>query len=737
MYGYPEVENRRTTFIYGSVSDITESVNAQDTVKNSALQQSVIAEIGMVALRDDLNIEEFTQQVNNLVTQLMTVPWCVVVEFHQDAQNFTIHSMVGKTVPSKIKSQAYDKSSFLGYVLHRDDPVLVPDWSKETRFKPPVAYGELGIKTSLSVVIPMHEKPFGILTIHDAAPRQFSGAEINLLQTLANIIGTYIQQRQTQETIKEQRIITDALIDIAAVLNSQTELNDILRLILNSMSQIVPTVDSSNIMLINHERETATIAIRHNSNPDAPYDRVGIEFSLKDMVIVSRVIESGEPVVLNDINEAEGWYTVPSTSWIQSYLSIPIFAGTECIGVINLDSGKLNAFTTDHVKSIQALVDQASIAIQNARHAENLTKEVEKRTQELQEERAQFQAILNSTGEGIFYSRNYVMQFTNEKLSEMMGYTEEEMLGQSSYIFRPTDLSESEKKDRESANQALETKGIARTEYRLKRKDGTTFIAGLTISRVRTTDDTIENVTVVRNINREKEIEAQKETFISNAAHELRNPITILNTRMYLMKNKKAVTQSDVERLEVVVQKMNALVAGLLDLSRFESGRIQLNLQSIILQTVIDDVMMYQIPEAEKKQMTLTSNMPDTPITMIADSLRFNQVLTNFISNSINYTPEKGHITVTADYLDDSHNMIVIEVEDDGIGIDKESLKTIFQAFSQAHNNRTNTGTGLGLSISKQIVEAHGGHIQVESVEGEGSRFILYMPTTAVDQNDL
>lgn len=735
-YGYPEVENDRTTMIYGAVSDITELVNAQDTVKNSALQQSVIAEIGMVAVRDDLDIQDFTKQANNLVTQLMMVPWCVIVEYHPDLQKFTVHSIVGKTVPGEIESKPDDESSFLGYVLHQNDPVLVPDWSKETRFKPPNAYVELGIKTSLSVVIPMHDKPFGIINIHDTAPREFSGSEINLLQTVANIIGTYIQQRRTQATMQEQRIITDALIDIAAVLSSQTELNDILELILNSMSRIVPTVDSSNIMLIDHERDVATVAIRHNANPDVPFDRVGIEIPLSDMVIVSQVIKSGEPALLNNVNEVDDWYTVPSTEWIQSYLSIPIFAGADCIGVINLDSGKLNAFTTDHVKQIEAFLDQASIAIQNAQHAENLVKEVEKRTRELQAERAQLQAILNSTGEGIFYSRNYIMMFTNETLSEMMGYKAEEMMGHSSFMFRPDDLSASELKVREIANQSLETNGLARTEFRLKRKDGTTFIAGLTISRVLKTDNVFENVTVVRDINREKEIEAQKETFISNAAHELRNPITTLNTRLYLMKNTENITQEHVEKLEVVVQKMNALVAGLLDMSRFESGRIQLNLQSVILQTVINDVMTYQIPEAEKKQMTVTYTVPDTPITMIADSLRFNQVLTNFVSNSINYTLEKGHITVTADYVDESHEMVVIEVADNGIGIDKESLKTIFQPFSQAHNNRTNTGTGLGLSISKQIVEAHGGHIKVESVEGEGSRFILYMPTTAIDQND-
>jgi PAS domain S-box-containing protein len=438
----------------------------------------------------------------------------------------------------------------------------------------------------------------------------------------------------------------------------------------------------------------------------------------------------------SNVSEDDSWRVIPVTSWIRSYLGAPIFAGSECIGVINLESSKLNAFTLDHVKRIQAFLDQASVAIQNTRYAENLVQEVEKRTQELQAERAQFQAILSSTGEGIFYSQDFTMRFTNEKLSEMMGYTAEEMLGQSSLIFRPDDLTEAELHTRQKIQTDLYTTGLSRAELRFKRKDGSIFMGGVTASIIKVQNGVRESVTVVRDISKEKEIEAQKETFISNASHELRGPISTLNMRMYIMRNKPVVMQDDVEKLEVVVQKMNALVAGLLDLSRFESGRIKLNLQSVILQDVLEDVMLYQLPEAEGKQIMLTYTAPEEPITMIADSLRVNQVLTNLVANSINYTLEKGDIKVIVDYEDDSKTVVIIEVTDNGIGIDEESLKTIFQPFSQAHNNRTNTGTGLGLSISKQIVEAHGGHVQVESVDGEGSSFTIYMPTTALTQDD-
>jgi PAS domain S-box-containing protein len=300
-YAYPQVENGQTSVVYGSVSDITDLVNAEEAIRYSAMQQSVIAEIGMVAVKGELGSEEFVDQVLNFLNQLMNVPWSVAIEYHASTQKFMIHSVVGEPEIAKVESDPDDRNTFLGYVLHQNDPVVVPDWSKETRFQPLQILRDLGVQTSLSVVVPMQDKPFGVLNVHDTNLRQFTGEQINLLQTIANIIGTHIQQRQTQEAVREQRILADALIRIAAVLNSESELIDILKLILNTLSQVIPAAESCNVMLVDKDRNTANIAYYYTINSDLPYIQIGHEVSLDDIPNVANMIATGEPIISDNV----------------------------------------------------------------------------------------------------------------------------------------------------------------------------------------------------------------------------------------------------------------------------------------------------------------------------------------------------------------------------------------------------------------------------------------------------
>lgn len=734
-HAYPVVVDGRTTSIYGSVRDITDYIKSEETLSNLALQQAMIAEIGETVANANLDINEFIQQILKLVTELMDVPLCVLIEHDTEKSKFVLHSMIGQP-QGQIEADPQDTTSYLGYVLYQNTAVVVRDWSNETRFKRPTAYDNLKIQSSLSVVVPMQEHAFGILSVHDRSSRQFSSEYINLLQTIANLFGMYIQQHQIQQAEQKQRMMAEALIDIATILNSQHELDEIFHTILGFVSQIVPVVDSSNIMILDKERGIVKIVVRHQVNKSIPEVGAGQEIPLESVPLFTKIMETGRPIILNNIEQAEDWYIIPETAWIKSNLGAPIFAGTESIGIVSLDSAQLNAFTEEHAKQLHAFLNQANIAIQNARYAENLTQEVEKRTQELQAEQAQLQAILGATGEGIFYSHESKILFANKVLAEMMGYPLTEILGKSSHMFRPDDLSEDELQVREMIKQQIRDIGFIREEIRFQRKDGSIFIGEVTASRIQYHDDHVEAVTVIRDVSREKAIEAQKETFISNAAHELRAPITTLNTRMYLMKNKDTIENDDIQKIDIVVQKMNALVSGLLDWSRFEHGRIQLNLQSVILQDILNEVLDYQLPEAQKKQIIIKYHILEEPINMIADSLRLNQVVTNLISNAINYSPNESQIEIIVGYMDSTYSAVKINVMDNGIGIDEESLKTIFQPFSQAHNNTTGSGTGLGLSISKQIVDAHGGKIEVESVEGEGSHFTVYLPVEAIQADD-
>jgi len=727
-YAYPVTEDGQATFIYGSVSDLTSNVIAEETLKNYAMQQAVVAEIGMVAVDNQLDVEEFALQALNLVTQLMEVPWCTLLEYHPTENRFSAHSVIGRQWTGEINNQADDTSSYLGYVLDQNDPVVINDWSREKRFAKPPALVAFDIQSSLSVVVPMQDVPFGVLNIHSDTHRQFTADNINVLQMVANIIGAYIQQKRIQAAEHEHHMVAEALSDIAALLNSATELDDILLIILNFVSQIVPVVDSSNIMLVNPDRQTATIAIRHNVNESIPPATSGQEIPLDEIPLFVEMIETGKPKVINDVTENELWHVIPETRWIRSYLAAPIFAGDECLGVVNMDSANPNVFTHEHLEQLEVFMNHASIAIQNARHAEELAREVEIQTQQLQSERAQLQAFFHATGEGIFYSVDKEMLFVNQKFCEMMGYDKDELLGQRSTILRPDDLTEEEIIARERITQDLRTKGLSRAEIRFQRKDGAKFVGAVTASRVSLEGEKILSVTIVRDISQELAIQEQRNSFISHAAHELRNPITSLNTRVYLMKKKEDLSNRDIEKVEQIVQKMNSLVSGLLDFSRYENGRIPLNLKSVIVQNVLGEVHDIQQAEAEKDNLTLTFQMPDTPVTMVADELRLYQIVTNLVSNAIHYTPNGGDIHVSLDYVDATQEQIVIHVRDTGVGIPKDKQAHLFQPFFQVNEEHAAMGTGLGLSITKQLVEAHGGEITVKSNVGEGTCFTVTLP---------
>lgn len=727
-YAYPVIEDGKATLIYGSVSDLTSTVIAEQTLKNYAMQQAVLAEIGMVAVENQLGIDEFAQQAINLVVQLMEVPWCVLFEYHQTENRFSLHTMVGERWEGEIEGKPDNPSTFLGYVLKQNAPIIIQDWETETRFQQPQSMIDFNIRSTCSVVVPMQDKSFGILNMHSVQPKHFTGDDINVLQMVANMIGAYIQQKELLSAEQEHHMVAEALSDIAAVLNSATELDDILLIILNFVAQIVPVVDSSNIMLLDAEGQVANLTTRHAVNPDIPPAPAGQVISLDDIPLFMQMVETGKPLVINDVSQDDRWHVLPETSWIRSYLAAPIFAGNECLGVVSLDSARPNAFTSEHVEQLEVFMHHASIAIQNARHAEELAHEVEIRTQQLQSERAQLQAFFHATGEGIFYSIDKDMLFVNHRFSEMMGYDKDELLGMSSFILRPDDLNDEEVAERDRITKELRTVGMSRAEIRFQRKDGTIFMGAVTASRVSVEGDKILAVTVVRDISQEIAMQEQRNDFISHASHELRNPISALNTRVYLMKKRENPTAEDVEKVEQIVDKMNALASGLLDISRFESGRIPLNLQSVIVQSVMTEVQDIQSPEAEAKDITLTFEMMDDPVTMVADELRLYQVVTNLVTNAIHYTPNGGDIQVSLDYASESHNYIVITVQDTGEGIPADKLPNLFQPFFQVHAKHASSGTGLGLSITEKIVRAHGGDISVTSEVGKGSCFIVKLP---------
>ncbi|PJJ84594.1 PAS domain-containing sensor histidine kinase [Mucilaginibacter auburnensis] len=223
--------------------------------------------------------------------------------------------------------------------------------------------------------------------------------------------------------------------------------------------------------------------------------------------------------------------------------------------------------------------------------------------------------------------------------------------------------------------------------------------------------------------------EIRKNDFIAMASHELKTPLTSLKAyiQLLLMKARKTDNEfliSSLKKSENQVNKMTSLIYGFLDLSKIEAGKLKLNLSEFDMNTVIEEV----IAESEPIAPGYTIQFERTTVLNIkADAEKISQVLVNFISNAVKYSPKHSTIKVVAMQKD---GFVKVAVHDEGIGIDSESQRHIFERFYRVDHPETKgfSGFGIGLYLSAEIIKLHKGVIGVESKENEGSAFYFELP---------
>jgi NtrC-family two-component system sensor histidine kinase KinB len=236
-------------------------------------------------------------------------------------------------------------------------------------------------------------------------------------------------------------------------------------------------------------------------------------------------------------------------------------------------------------------------------------------------------------------------------------------------------------------------------------------------------------VLLLRDVTRLKEVERLKSEFVMAASHELRTPLTSLGMSVDLLLEHAAqgLPEKDRDLLQAAheeVHRMKALVNDLLDLSKIEAGRIELEFESAPVQTLFDHVREVFRSQMEMKAVTLSSQLDDNLPEVRADANKITWVLTNLISNALRYVNKGGRIQLKASRIGPH---VHLAVSDDGPGIPQHYQSKIFQKFVQIKGQEAG-GSGLGLAICKEIVRAHGGAIWVESSQGKGSTFTFTLP---------
>jgi signal transduction histidine kinase len=235
-----------------------------------------------------------------------------------------------------------------------------------------------------------------------------------------------------------------------------------------------------------------------------------------------------------------------------------------------------------------------------------------------------------------------------------------------------------------------------------------------------------------------RELETQikdRAEFTRFLVHELKTPLTpVLASSELLMEELKAEPwQSLAKNINRGAVNLNRRIDELLDLARGEVGSLSLNLQEVDASTLLIDIAAYIAPVATNNKQTLNTHISPLP-SIVADKDRLRQVLLNLLDNALKYTPAGGEIILRA-YTEDSN--LLVEVKDNGDGIDDEEQKQLFQPYHQLRGDRRQfSGLGLGLALSKRLVELHGGKIWVKSQRGEGSTFAFSIPVNNIQSGD-
>ncbi|MDK2918643.1 MAG: two-component system, NtrC family, sensor histidine kinase KinB [Candidatus Petromonas sp.] len=252
----------------------------------------------------------------------------------------------------------------------------------------------------------------------------------------------------------------------------------------------------------------------------------------------------------------------------------------------------------------------------------------------------------------------------------------------------------------------------------------------LNVKPITTKDgENIGVVTLMQNITKLKEVDQIKSDFVSTVSHEFRTPLTSISMGVGILLDEipGQINEDQRELIEAIKEdseRLKNLVSDLLDLSRIESGKIQMDIQSNDIKTMVDNAVKPFKMQAEEKNAVIKVNVRENMAKVKADFNKISWVLTNLIGNALRYVPTDGtgEIVINAK---ETANKMLLSVSDNGKGIPEDYQQKIFEKFIQVKekNGDSTGGTGLGLAISKEIINAHGGEIWVNSQIGKGSTF--------------
>jgi signal transduction histidine kinase len=615
----------------------------------------------------------------------------------------------------------------------------------------------------------------------------FTPAQIKLLETFADQAVIAIENVRLFQELKEsleQQTATSEILGVIA--SSPTDIQPVLDTIAESAARICGANDAF-IRLV----EDNLLHVRAHYGqiePDPsprPIDRLSVSGrSVIDCQLVH--INDLSAVAATEFPET---VAVAYRERIRTMLAAPLLREGVAIGSILIRRTEVRPFTDKQIKLLETFADQAVIAIENVRLFQELearTRELARSVGELKALGEVGQAVSSTLDLETVLTRiaSHAVQLTGAAGGVIYEYDEESeefhlrgshqiekefveglraspirlgggALGQAAFTRTPIEVADILDERDHSATRMRPV--LRQLGYRsllavpLLREDQ--IMGGLTIFRrtpgtfppevvnlLRTFATqsvlAIQNARLFREIeDKSRQIEAanrHKSEFLANMSHELRTPLNaiigfseVLQERLFGELNEKQAEYTD--DILTSGRHLLSLINEILDLSKVEAGRMELELATFDLPLAIDNARTFVRERAIKHGITLDIDVDERLGDYVGDERKIKQILLNLLSNAVKFTPEGGRIHINARQVDGS---VEISVSDTGIGIAHQDQPKIFEEFRQVGSDYSHKveGTGLGLTLAKKFVELHGGRIWVESEPGKGSTFSFTLP---------
>jgi PAS domain S-box-containing protein len=748
-----EVE-RKPAVLRGLSVGITRLKEAEEALRLRARQQAAVVRLGQQALVES-DLALFFERACQAVVETLDADLVAILELTPDGREFLLRAGAGwkegsvgaATIPAGTNTQP-------GYTLLAGEPVVVPDMRREERFREPALFADHGVVSGASVVIASAAAPSGVLSVHARVPRIFSAEDVSFLQSVANVLsaatGRKVAEQAVQESERRKAAILEGALDAVVTIDYEgriIEFNPAAeRMFGFAADDVVGRVMADLIVPErlrgqHHEGMAAYLVAGQgkvlNRRLEMPALRSdGSEFPVE--LAITRISGGGPPVFtgfLRDITNRKRSEEERTDLLVRERRARAAAETARERAAFLAEASAGLASSLDHRTTLASVARLLVPRIADGCAVDMIDAEGQLR-----------RLVTSHSNPSRTAAAEEVAGRYPPQLGAPHGAGHVAATGESELLSEVTDDILRQVARNEEHYELIKSLGILSLmcvplPVRGRILGAITFASSESGRRFGVEDlafaqdlagrvsAAIENARLYREA---REAVRAREEFLSIASHELKTPLTTLQLQVQGLARKVQSTPGEpalrvlgprLSAAERQVERLTALINNLLDISRITAGRLDLDLEPVDLSGVVRDAAA-RVREDLARAGCALELRTDGPCIGQWDRIRLEQVVSNLLSNAIKYGAGRPIVmTVAGDQA-----TARFTIRDHGIGIPPEDRARIFERFERAVSDRHYGGLGLGLWIVRQIVDAFGGTIEVNSEAGQGSVFNVLLP---------